>query len=285
MRKRTPRRLAAALLGLLAVYSQSPQALAGPRNFVSFVTRLGGDPEAAQPYIAKFLDTLEGPAGWPKGSTKGNFVTTRKEALAYIESSKPGLGMMEPQLYLELRKSHDLTPIAQVVSPDLASERLHLVVKDPAIQDLAGLKGKRLVTTLADAPQYLSRVVLAGKVDARQHFQTIKGVGQAMKGARAVLRGEADATLLDDEQLAAAQKLEGGAALRSVHDSPALPPLVVVVFGKALKPEEQKKLSKVLTEMCGTPKGGEVCKEMHITKFAPVSSPALADAQKRFEQP
>lgn len=284
MRKQTPRRLATALLGLLAFSVQGAQALAGPRDFVSFVTRLGGDPEAAQPYIAKFLDYLEGPAGWPKGSTKGSFLTTRKEALAYIESSKPGLGMMEPQLYLELRKTHALTPIAQVVSPDLASERLHLVVKDPAIKDLADLKGKRLHTTLADAPQYLSRVVLSGKVDAAQHFQ-IKGVGQAMKGARALLRGEADATLLDDEQLAAARKLEGGAALRSIHDSPALPPLLVVVFGKALKPEEQKKLSKVLTEMCGTPKGGEVCKEMHITKFAPVSSPALADAQKRYEQP
>ena len=52
-----------------------------------------------------------------------------------------------------------------------------------------------------------------------------------------------------------------------------------------MKPDERKKLVKVLLDMCGTPKGGEVCKEMHISKFAPINAPAFVEAQKRYEQP
>lgn len=259
-------------------------AVAGPHEFVTFVTRLGGDPETAQPYIDKFLGYLEAETKWTKGSTKGSFITTQKEAQAYINSARPGLGMMEPQLFLELRKKEGLEPLVQVESEDLNTPRLSLVVKDPSYKTLADLKGKRLWTTLADSPQYLSRVVLDGKVDAAKHFQ-LKQIGQAMKGARAVLRGEADAALLDPGQLDAAKKLEGGSALHSAYDSPPLPPLVVVTFDKALKPNERKTLVQVLLDMCGTVKGGEVCKEMHISKFAPVNSTLLGAAEKRYDQP
>ncbi|MCS6915716.1 MAG: PhnD/SsuA/transferrin family substrate-binding protein [Myxococcales bacterium] len=270
-------------LPVLAVALAAVPAEAGPRDFAIYVTRLGGDPEAAQPYIEKFLAYLEQAIGWPRGSASGKFLTTRKEALAYIDSAAPGLGLLEPSLYLELRRSHGLEPLVQVVSKDLVSERLHLVVKDPSIRTLSDLKGKRLWTTLADAPVYLSRIVLDGRVDAASHFE-LKAIGQAMKGVRGVLRGEADATLLDEEQLRAAQKLDGGAQLRSVYDSQPLPPMPVVAFGKSLKEEERRRLARALLEMCGTPKGAEVCREMHITRFAPVQGQAFLAAQKRYEQ-
>lgn len=258
-------------------------AAAGPRDFAIFVTRLGGDAEAAQPYITKFLASLEEAMNWPKGSAKGAFLPTRKEALAYIEAQKPGIAILEPSLYLELRKAQALAPIVQVDSQDLVSQKLHVVVKDPALKTLADLKGKRLWTTLGDDPTYLTRVVLNGAVKP-DHFQ-LKAVGQAMKAVRGVLRGEADAAIVDDEQLAAAQKMEGGAGLRSIQASPALPPMPVVTFGKNVNPADRQLLSKVLVAMCGTPKGGEVCKEMHISKFAPVSTKDLVAAQRRYEQP
>lgn len=259
-----------------------PAAHAGPRDFVIHVTRMGGDTEAAAPYVDKFLAYVESEGGWPKGSSKGKFLDSRKETLAYIESAKPGYGFLEPPMYFELRKSHALEPIVQVESKDLWSAHLHVVVKVPAA--LTDLRGKSLWTTLGDSPQYLSKVVLPGKIDARTFF-SLKTIGQAMKGVRAVLRGEADATLVDDEQFEAAKKMDGGAALRSVYDSPPLPPLTVVAFGKNSRPEERKALTKVLLDMCGTPKGGEVCKEMHISRFAPLKASVVLDAQKRYEAP
>ncbi len=254
-------------------------AKAGPHDFVIYVTRLGGDPESAQPYIDKFVTYLQAEVGWPKGSAKGAFVDSKKEALAFINQQKPGLGVIEPALYLELRKEQGLEPVAQVLSADLVTEKLHLLVKDPAVRAPMDLSGKTISTLLSDFPEYLSRIVFAGKMPF-----AFKHVGQAMKGVRAVLRDESDGTLLDDGQMEAAKKLEGGAALHSVYDASSLPPLPVVAFGKVLKPDERKKLVKVLLDMCGTPKGGEVCKDMHIRKFAPVNTAAFVEAQRRYDQ-
>ena len=265
----------------LAVLCAAAAALAGPRDAAINVTRLGGDSAAAQPYITKFLRYLESEAGWPAGSGKGSFLLTRKEALSYIESAKPGFGMIDPPLYFEIRTSAQLQPILQVESKDLYSERLHVVVKDPAFKTLADLKGKRLWSTIAEYPRYLSKVVLGGQVDAASHFE-LKQIGQALKGVRAVLRGDCDATLLDDEQLAKAKEIAGGGGLRTVYSSPVLPPIPVVVFGATYPAADREALVKAFKAMCGTSEGGAICKEMHIQKIVPFNSAAFGDAQKRY---
>jgi ABC-type phosphate/phosphonate transport system substrate-binding protein len=264
----------------LGALSEPRLADAGGRDFVVYTTRLGSDTETAQPYIDRFAAHLEGLTGFPKGSLKGRFTPTKKEATAAIDAQKPGFGVLEASLYLELRKSQKLTPIADVNGADLNSPQLHVVVKDPAVKSLDDLKGKRLWTHLADSPQFLSQVVLDGKESADKRF-ALKQVGSAMKAARAVLRGEADAAILDDEQLAAAKKMDGGAAFRSVYDSATLPPVVAVVFGTST-PEDQKALTKSLPTLCNAA-GAEICKEMHITNFTVPNAAVWSAAQKRYE--
>lgn len=256
-------------------------ATAAPRDVAVCVTRLGGDSAAAQPYIDTFLRFLEAAVKWPPVSAKGSFLVSKNEALAFIASAKPGIGIMDPQLYFELKKSARLTPLLQVESADLVSPRLHLVVKDPAFQDLADLRGKRLWTTIADYPRYLSRVVLDGRVNAPEHF-LLKQIGQALKGVRGVLRGDCEATILDDEQLAKAREIAGGGGLRVIQTSPALPPIAVTAFGTVLPAADRDALTAALLEMCGSPRGGPICAEMHIAKFAPVNTALFADAQKRY---
>ena len=258
-------------------------AHAGSKDFAIFTTRLGGDSESAQPYINKFAAHLEGQAIWPKGSVKGSFLENKKQAQAFIDQQKPGFGVIEPWLYFELKKAQSLELVAQVTSPDLNSPRYHVVVKDPAAKSLDDLKGKRLWTTLADAPRYLGNVVLDGKEPAERRF-VLKQIGSAMKGARAVLRGEADATLLDDEQLEAAKKLEGGAALRTLYSSGQLPPVLVVSFGKNISAAERTTLVKTVPTLCDKA-GGEICKEMHISRFVAVDTSLLSGAEKKFEKP
>lgn len=270
------------IVALFAVAAlAATQAGAGPRDAAISVNRIGGDSAAAQPYIEKFLRYLETAAGWPAGSSNGAFLVTRKEAAAYIAASAPGFGMMDPPLYFELRKSSRLTPILQVEDKDLHSDRLHVVVKNPAYKTIADLKGKRLWTTLADYPTYLSKVVLGGQVDAASHFD-LRQIGQALKGVRSVLRGDCEATVLDDEQLAKAREITGGKDLRSIHTSPSLPPVPLVVFGDALSAPDRAALAKALTAMCGTDKGGAICREMHIVKFVPANQAIYDETAKRF---
>jgi ABC-type phosphate/phosphonate transport system substrate-binding protein len=248
---------------------------------VTYVTRAGGDSASAQPYIDKFLRLVERSVGWPAGTATGVFAGSRKEAIAFIDANAPGLGMMEPQLYFELRVARQLQLVLQVESRELVSPKLVVVVKDPALRSLDDLKGKRLWTTLADAPRYLSKVVLDGKVDASSHF-TLKQIGQALRGVRGVLRGDCEATLLDEEQLARAREIEGGADLRVLFTSPALPPIAVVAFGGTLPAADRDGLAKALSAMCGTAEGAAICKEMRIGRFVPVDRALFDAAQRRY---
>jgi ABC-type phosphate/phosphonate transport system substrate-binding protein len=257
------------------------RAGAGPKDVVIHVTRLGGDSASAQPYVDRFLRYVESEAGWPPSSMKGAFFATRKEAQDYIAAAKPGIGLMDPPLFYEIRRRGRLRVILQVEGKELASERMHVVVKDPAVKDLKDLKGKRLWTTLAEYPKYLGKVVLDGRADPAAHF-ALKQIGQALRGVRAVLRGDCDATILDDEQLAKAKEMEGGNELRAIYSSPPLPPIPVVLFGQALPAADRDALVKAVTTMCGTPKGGAICKEMHVGRFLPADAALFSDAQKRY---
>lgn len=264
----------------------APMAHAGGKDFAIYTTRLGGDTETAQPYVDRFAAFLESSPEWNKSATglKGRFLSSKKEVQTYIDTQKPGFGVLEPWLYFEMKKQHQLEAVAQVESSDLNASRLHVIVKDPAIKSLDDLKGKRLWTHLAESPQYLAQVALDGKVASVATQFQLKQVGNAMKAARAVLRGETDAAIVDDEQLAAAKKLEGGEALRSVFASSPQPPVSVVIFGGVTPAAVDKKvLAKSLISLCGTPKGAEICKEMHITKFVPLNAALFTAAEKRYE--
>jgi ABC-type phosphate/phosphonate transport system substrate-binding protein len=268
---------------LVATLLHAAPAHAGPHNFVVYIARLGGDTGTARPYVQKFAAHLEKVMGWKKGSCSGAFFADRKEALAYIEKSQPGFALLDPPLYFELRESEQLTLVGQLKSPELVSPRLQVVVKDKALSSLEALKGKKLTTTLAASPRYLSKVIFDGKLDAGKHFE-LKRVGTALKGVRAVLTGQAQATLLDDDQLAAARKMEGGQALRAIFSSPPLPPLPVAVFGKNMKPAEARALEKALPKLC-TGEGAQICKDMRLPGFQPKNSALFTPTQQRFERP
>jgi len=271
----------APVLALICASVATP-ALAGPHDYVVYISRLGGDTETAKPYVAKFSAHLEKVLKWPKGSCNGAFFADRKAAMEQIKKVSPGFALLDPPLYFELRKQDALLPVAQLDSTEITSPKLHLAVKDPALKDLASLKGKRLWTMLAESPAYLSKVVFDGKVDAATHFK-MKKVGTALKAIRAVILGTADAALIDDEQLAAAKKMEGGSALRTIYTSPALPPLPVVIFSKTVKGAEQKALAKALLSICDGA-GAAVCKEMHLTSFKPVNTAVFKKAEERYER-
>ena len=268
---------------LLSGYvSATTPAFAGGRDFTVSTTRLGGDPESAQPYIDKFAGHLEKLANFPKGSLKGVFAPSRKEALTDINARKPGFGVLDPWLYFDLRAAQNLEAIAEVRSAELNSAHFYVVVKDPGWKTLDDLQGKRLWTHLAEYPQYLSRVVLDGKGAAETRF-ALKQVGNVMKAVRAVLHGEADAAIVDESQLEAAKKLDGGAALRVLYASTPQPPAVLVVFNGNVAPADKQPLAKAVLTLCGTKEGGEICAEMHISRFVELDKTLFSAAQKRYE--
>lgn len=257
-------------------------ALAGSRDFV-VEHSLGGSTEQAAPYLDRFLRYAEIVLGWPAGAAAGEFFPDRQGAIQYIEHQRPGFGMVDPELWLELRKKDRLEVVATILGRNQRLGHLSVVVKDPALKTLADLKGKRLMSNHLGTPRFLSKVVFDGKLDAAGYFRLLP-TPSPLKGLRAVDRGEAEATLLDDDQLEHMRSLEFGSALRVVFTSAALPPMAVVAFGRNTKPAERQAFAKMLFAMCSDAKGAEVCKALLITSFAPPDQAVYQEAVRRYER-
>jgi ABC-type phosphate/phosphonate transport system substrate-binding protein len=258
-------------------------AFAGPHDFVVAHSGVGGDAAQAAPYLDTFLRFAEGQLKWPAHSASGKFFPDPDGAVAHIKEAKPAFGMLDPELYLELRKKEDLTIIATVSGKNQTLGHYSVVVEDPAVKTLEDLKGKVLISNHLQSPKFLSKVVFEGKLDAATHFK-LSPTLSPLKGLKAVDRGEAAATLLDDEQLANIKTLPFGAKLRVIYTSPALPPMPLVAFGKNSKAEDRAALAKMLFAMCSDPKGNEVCQSLQISKFSPPDAAQFEQAVKRFEK-
>jgi ABC-type phosphate/phosphonate transport system substrate-binding protein len=227
------------------------------------------------------LRIAEQMSGWPANSAKGEWVDDLKAAEKAIDERKPGFAILDPEVFLELRKKDALEPIAEVKGKTFNKGHYSLVAKDPAIKAPADLKGKKVSTNHASSPKYLDRVAFDGKVDVEKDW-TLQKTAQPSKPIKDVAAGRADAALIDDEQLA--QMKELAPDLKVIWTSPALPATPVVAFTKNATPADKAAFAKALPKLCADAKGKPVCESMFIDSFAPVDKAAFAAAEKRYDK-
>lgn len=267
----------------LSVLLVAAPAFAGPRDFLVQMGSVGGTTESAANYIEMFLRYTETALKWTANASAGSFFPDATGAIDYIKDKKPGFAMLDPEIWLELRKKEDLHVLAAVHGHGIDRGHLSVVVKGDKIKTLDDLKGKTLVANHLASKRYLSKIVFDGKLDAATHFKLVP-TQSPMKGLKSLERGEADATLLDDDQLAESKKLPFASELHVIYTSGALPPAPLVSFGKVAKKDDASQVAKLVLTMCSDPKGAEVCKALRITKFAAPDSKVVDDAIKRFEK-
>jgi len=251
-------------------------ARAGERDFVVYVPGMGASAAQARPYLDRFAALLDQRLGWTGGGANFTFVDEAPALGEVLSTHKPGFGLLPPSYFLSLScgKKAQVTPVAAVVglagSGDSAG-RYHLVVKRGGATSLEGLKGKRLSSNHLQDSRFLSRVVFDGKVDVDKDFQ-LRSTSSPITPLKQVDRGEADAALIDDAQLANMKALPFGQDLVAVFSSEELPPFPLVAFEAASRPADRAALRGTLLTLCQSPEGAPVCKEMQIVRFAPVEA-------------
>jgi ABC-type phosphate/phosphonate transport system substrate-binding protein len=259
----------------------SATSFAGGRDFIAEHAGAGANAQNAQPYIDQFLRITEQMTGWPANSAKGEWVDDGKSAEKAIAERKPGFAILDPEVYFELRKKDALEPIAEVKGKTFNKGHYSIVVKDSAYKTLADLKGKKLSSNHLSSPKYVSKVAFEGKLDVDKEF-VVQKTPQPSKPLKAVARGDADAALIDDEQLAAMKEIAPD--LKVIWTSPALPSTPVVAFTKNATPADRAAFAKALTKLCADGKGKPVCESMFIDTFGPVDKAAFDTAAKRFDK-
>ncbi len=265
----------------IVVFGICGTAFAGGRDFIAEHAGAGANAQNAQPYIDQFLRITEQLTGWPANSAKGEWVDDLKAAEKAIAERKPGFAILDPEVYLELRKKESLEPIAEVKGKTFNKGHYSLVVKDPALKSLADLKGKKVSSNHFASPKYVSKVGFDGKLDVEKDFVVMKAAAPS-KPLKDVEAGRADAALIDDEPLA--QMKEIAPDLKVVWTSSALPPTPVVAFTKNATPADKAAFAKALPKLCADAKGKEVCESMFIDTFAPVDKNAFSAAQKKYDK-
>jgi ABC-type phosphate/phosphonate transport system substrate-binding protein len=265
----------------IVVFGLCGTAFAGGRDFIAEHAGAGANAENAQPYIDQFLRITESLTGWPASSAKGEWVDDLKSAEKAIAERKPGFAIMDPGVFLELRKKEALEPIAEVHGKTFNQGHYSLVVKDPALKSLADLRGKKVSSNHFASAKYVSKVAFDGKLDVEKDFQAMKASAPS-KPLKDVEAGRADAALIDDEQLA--QMKEIAPDLKVVWTSSALPPTPVVAFTRNSTPADRAAFAKALPKLCEDQKGKQVCESMFIDKFTPVDKTAFTAAERRYDK-
>jgi ABC-type phosphate/phosphonate transport system substrate-binding protein len=262
---------------LICVFLLAGKAFAGPHDFVIQLARVGGDEQSAQPYIDQVMRYAEQALGWPPNSAHGKFAGKEPAAVAYIEEQKPGFGIFDPETFLSLHKKYNLQPIATVKIANHKTDHLYVVVKDPKVKKLADLKDKTILSPYVGNPRFLSRVAFyKDGVDFEKDVK-LQFKASAQTALKAVRDGTADATIVDDDQVAAMAGISK--ELRTVATSPQLPGTPAVAFGAH---PDADKFQKMLLSMCA--KGGDLCKNLFIEKFTPPEKAAYDDAVRRYEK-
>ena len=264
---------------LITIVALSGVAFAGPRDFVVEHAGVGGTAEQAAPYLEQFLKYTEEKLGWKNAKSKF-FPEPDAEFKKYLETEKPGLGMIDPDQFLEMAKKDKLELIATVEGKNQSLGHLTLVAKDP-VASLEATKGKSLASTHLQSAKFLSKVVFDGKLDAEKHFGKLDPKGSALKVAKAVTNGDAELGLLSDEEMAWL-KTSPYSTLKTVWTSGALPPMSVVAWGKISTEKDREDFRKMLLGMCTDPKGADVCKNLDITKFGPPDKSSYDAAMKKY---
>ena len=221
-------------------------------------------PTVVQPYLDRFVAIAAEQNGW--ADAKGQYYNNRGAADAFIQANHPHYGIFSLPAFLALRAKYKLEVIGQVAVSLAGGRQYSLISKSAA--DLAGCKGKTVVSDHMDDARFIERVV-AGKGFTLADF-TVVQTQRPLQTIKKVINGEAACALIDDAQLAELPHLDGADGLRTVWKSAELPPMVVTAFPTAMDADRQR-FQEHLAKLCDND-GQSACAEVGIVSLKAASA-------------
>lgn len=228
-----------------------------------------GTADQAAPVLAKFLRHFEQRGGWSAETLRGVYETEATACAASYRREAPRLVVADLPTYLTQRRTWALRPLAHLGAAD--AQRYYLVVRAGGPRTVAALAGQPIVSVLRDA-RFVARVVLGGKL--REQALTLRPTTRPLQGLRAVARGQAAATLVDEVTFRHLGQLQLEAPLESIYQSPALPGLTLLLSGKDAGRALERRVRQALPELCRGA-GAELCKTFAVPAFVAAAPAAL----------
>lgn len=236
-------------------------------------------PRQARKAVQKMVRVIGRLAGFEPESWASEFVVSQAGCVKGLEGGGFQLAFPTLGAYLRLADKLKLRPIAVPVISQNTTDVYRILVKKDNPAGLDGLKGETLGGTVIDDPEFLTRVVFAGRIDAEKHFR-LKPSKRALKAIRDVVRGRLGAVMVNRQQYQALEKLRVYGDLAVAYQSRPIPMMGVVSVGDGLTPDENQAMLKALKKFCGDEEGKEFCALFGIERFEEASPRQYKDARK-----
>jgi hypothetical protein len=259
------------IVGLMLSLAAFP-AHAKTLRIVACVPDAPGTMKAAAPILARFFRALETAMGWPEGRVDGLFTRSKARCVKELRRSSTALAILSPELYASLQRRFKMRPLALTEVSQATTTRYHLVTKKGEA-GLEKLAGARIITNHGADAQFLSRVVLGGKLGPSV---SVRRTTRPLEALRAVRRGDEAATLLDDTEIEKMKVLPFADEMQVIYSSEPIPnPIVVAVDERAGAGVADEIAGKLGTLCRGEVKA--VCDTLRLSGFA-APDKAILDA-------
>lgn len=264
----------------LTVLSSGGVATAGEP--VRFLICQPGGPDLAKEQkvvVERLYRYLEKKTGLAEGRIEGVYTNTRKACEKALKD-KPTVFFPSLPIFMEYRRSMGLEAVAQLKIDGKVRDHFYIMAGKGSGLSLEGLAGKTLTGTHLDSEKFVDDIVFDGRVKLSE--VKLEKERRGLRAIRNVLRGKADAVLLDGTQYRALQGTRFEGKLELVHTSKDVPtPPVSIVKGKGPK-GFGRKLAEALTAMVADPEGQSVLRLFRIEGFAVPKPQTWAQLEARF---
>ena len=224
--------------------------------------------------MGAMLRVVERIGQWPANSFSSAFTAQADQCRALLNSRKPAFAITSLGLFLEQREAHSLVPVAQPRMKGATSERYRLLVRKGQYTNVDQLKGKSVGGTVFEEPDFIRRIVFAGKLDPQTAFD-LKPTRQALRAIRSLDKGELDGVLLNGQQFAALGSLPLKSPLEPVFTSADIPLMGMVANSKTSTPDDRARFARALQAMCADSDGKKLCDLFGIEAFVPANPAAI----------
>lgn len=258
---------------LIASLLVSVAAKAAPNPEMIVVCYPGGSVNIkdANGAMSSMLRVVERVGEWQENSFNSLFTTKTDECRKQIAEKNPRFAITSLGLYLELRSQHNWLPVVQPKIKGHTSERYRVLVQKGKYRSLDELRGKTLGGTVLEEPDFIGRIVFAGKYDPASFF-VLKTSNQAIRALRSLDKGELDAVILNEQQFAGLGSLQLTSVLETIFTSEEIPAMGVVANETSTTPEERARFSKALEGMCADTEGKKLCDLFGVESFVGVDA-------------
>lgn len=266
---------------LVALFVLAAAPAAAAEKPVRFLICQPGGPDLRpeqQAVVNSLYRYLEKKTGLAEGRIQGTYTNDRDTCIAEV---KKGPAVLFPSLpiFLDFEKPHRLRPVAMLKIGGKVEDHFYLLASKKTKFGVGELAGKTITGTHLGSERFVRDVVVEGEAG-----KTVKLVPQrlGLRAIRNVIKGKADAVLLDGSQYRALAGTRYEKKLRVLHAAGPLPtPPVSILDGKA-PAGFAKALAAALFAMRSDATGRDVLEMFDIEGFAAPAPKAYASLQARF---